>query len=225
MGSGNPVVWLRAAALVVTAGLLLVIWQRLSVSSVDLQQLSAWLAPHRHAWYALPVVVAAFVLLGLVMVPVILLIAATGVAFGPWLGPPYAMAGCLASASAGFAIGRWLGLRRVERWGGERVVKLTRALKRNGTLAVFLVRKVPVPFLLTNIVVGASTVRYRDFMVGTMLGMGAFVVALAGFGYHLSQAWRDPSPAVVLAALLFLGIPLAIAYVVNRALRPGEVAS
>jgi uncharacterized membrane protein YdjX (TVP38/TMEM64 family) len=84
---------------------------------------------------------------------------------------------------------------------------------------------VPVPFLLTNIVVGASTVRYRDFMVGTMLGMGAFVVALAGFGYHLSQAWRDPSPAVVLAALLFLGIPLAIAYVVNRALRPGEVAS
>jgi uncharacterized membrane protein YdjX (TVP38/TMEM64 family) len=100
MGSGNPVVWLRAAALVVTAGLLLVIWQRLSVSSVDLQQLSAWLAPHRHAWYALPVVVAAFVLLGLVMVPVILLIAATGVAFGPWLGPPYAMAGCLASASA-----------------------------------------------------------------------------------------------------------------------------
>lgn len=225
MSSGSPVVWLRAAALVVTAGLLLVLWHRLSVSSIDLQELSTWLAPHRQAWYALPVVVAAFVLLGLVMVPVILLIAATGVAFGPWLGPPYAMAGCLASASAGFAIGRWVGLRRVERWGGERIVKVTRALKRNGTLAVFLARKVPAPFLLTNIVVGASTVRYRDFMVGTMLGMGAFVIALAGFGYHLSQAWRDPSPAVVLAALLFLGIPLAVAYFVNRALRPGEVAS
>ena len=51
----------------------------------------------------------AFVVLGLALVPVILLIAATGIAFGPLLGPVYAMAGCLASASTGFAIGRWHG--------------------------------------------------------------------------------------------------------------------
>jgi phospholipase D1/2 len=225
MGSGNPVVWLRAAAFVVVAGLLVVIWQRASISTLDLQQVSSWLAPHRNAWYALPAVVAAFVLLGLVMVPVILLIAATGVAFGPWLGPVYAMAGCLASASAGFAIGRWLGLARVQRWGGERIVKVTKSLKRNGTLAVFLARKVPAPFLLTNIVVGASTVRYRDFIFGTVLGMGAFIVALAGFGYHLSQAWSQPSPVVLAAAALFLVIPLTLAYVINRALRPDEAAS
>jgi uncharacterized membrane protein YdjX (TVP38/TMEM64 family) len=165
------------------------------------------------------------VVLGLVLVPVILLIAATGVAFGPWLGPPYAMAGCLASASAGFAIGRWLGLRRVERWGGDRAARLAKTLKRNGTLAVFLVRKVPVPFLLANVVVGASTVRYRDFIVGTVLGMGAFVVALAGFGYHLSRAWRDPSPAVIVAASLFFAIPLTVAYVINRVLRPEQAAA
>ena len=61
-----------------------------------------------------------------------------------------------------------------------------RALKRNGTLAVFLVRKIPAPFTLANIVVGASTVRFRDFIVGTLLGMSAFVVALAGFGYQLT---------------------------------------
>jgi uncharacterized membrane protein YdjX (TVP38/TMEM64 family) len=147
------------------------------------------------------------------------LIAATGLVFGPLMGPIYAMAGCLASASAGFVIGRQMGLRRVSQLGGERVVHITRALKRNGTLAVFLVRKVPAPFTIVNIIVGASTIRFRDFIVGTVLGMGAFVVGLAGFGYQAASALRDPSAGAVIGAALFVAVPLMLALVVNRALR------
>jgi uncharacterized membrane protein YdjX (TVP38/TMEM64 family) len=223
--TGTPFVWLRFAAMFVVCGLVVAVWIWTSRSPVRIQELSEWLAPHRHAWYALPVVMLAFVGLGLVLVPVLLLIAATGVAFGPWLGPMYAMAGCLASASTGFAIGRWLGLRRVERLGGERMVKITRALKRNGTMAVFLLRKVPAPFTLANIVVGASTVRFRDFLLGTVLGMGAFVVALAGFGYQLTNALHDPSPGTWGVAAAFLGVPLTIAWLANRALRSTRAAT
>ena len=107
----------------------------------------------------------------------------------------------------------------MRRLGGERILRVTRALKRNGTLAVFLVRKVPAPFTLVNIVVGASTVRFRDFIVGTVLGMGAFVVALAGFGYQLTKALRDPSPGTLIGAALFVGVPLTLALLINRALR------
>ena len=82
---------------------------------------SSWIAPHRYAWYALPLTVLGFIVLG--ALPVVLLIAATGIAFGPVLGPLYAMAGCLASASVAFAIGRWLGHGRIERWGGPRIVR------------------------------------------------------------------------------------------------------
>src|SRR5687768_689547 len=98
----------------------------LSTTSLTAAEVSAWIAPHRHAWYALPMTMAGFVVLCLV--PVLLLIAATGVAFGPWLGPLYAMAGCLASASFGFALGRWLGRRRIERWGGRRVRQIAPVL-------------------------------------------------------------------------------------------------
>jgi uncharacterized membrane protein YdjX (TVP38/TMEM64 family) len=181
--------------------------------------LAAWLAPHRHAWYALPAVALAFVGLGLLMVPVLLLIAATGVVFGPWLGPIYAMAGSLASASIGFAIGRWAGARRVEAFGGARVARITRTLEDNGTLAVFLLRKVPAPFLLSNVVAGAARIRYRDFIVGTVLGMAAIVVALAGFGYHLSKLADNPSPATIAAAVLAIAIPLTIAWLINRSVR------
>jgi uncharacterized membrane protein YdjX (TVP38/TMEM64 family) len=188
----------------------------------QLQDVSAWLEPYRDAWYALPIVMLVFI--GLAMVPVVLLIAATGVVFGPILGPLYAMAGCLSSGSVGFALGRWTGRRRVERLGGERVARVSRALQRNGTLAVFLVRKVPAPFTLSNIVVGASSVAYRDFIIGTVLGMGALVVALAGFGYQLTQAFLDPSPETVIGAALIVSVPLTLAWFINRTLRRARPA-
>jgi uncharacterized membrane protein YdjX (TVP38/TMEM64 family) len=151
--------------------------------------------------------------------PVLVLIAATGIAFGPILGPIYAMAGSLASASAGFAIGRWLGRRRVERLAGDRLARLMSRVQRNGVLAVFLVRKVPAPFALVNIAAGASSLALRDFVLGTLLGMAAAVVALAGFGSQLTDLLRDPSPMTIARAALILAVPLSLALLINRAVR------
>jgi phospholipase D1/2 len=213
----DELVWLRLMVVLLICGMCIAAWKWIPLGVMSPDEVSAWVAPHRHAWYALPMVMLAFI--GLALFPVLLLITATGIAFGPVLGPVYAMAGCLASGSMGFAIGRWLGVRRVERLGGERIIRVTRALNRNGTLAVFFARKVPAPFTLVNIVIGASTVRYVDFILGTLLGMAALVIALAGFGYQLMQALRNPSPATLSAAALFVGIPLTLAWFINRTLR------
>lgn len=219
LDAGSLPVWPRVAAVLFICGIGALAWMWLFRSGISIEHLSARVTAHRHAWYALPAVVAAFVVLGLAMVPVTLLIAGTGIAFGPLLGPVYAMAGCLASASAGFAIGRWLGVLRVTQIGGERIARVMRVLRRNGTLAVFFVRKVPVPFTLINVVVGASTVHYRDFIAGTLLGMGAFVIGLAGFGYQITSMLRDPSADKLLGATLFVFVPLTIAVLINHALR------
>jgi len=224
--TGSLAVWLRlTAVLVVLCGLALAAWIWPLRTAINFEEFAAWLAAHRHAWYALPAVVLAFVVLGLAMVPVILLIAATGIAFGPLLGPVYAMAGCLASASTGFALGRRIGLQRITKLGGQRITRVTCTLKRNGTLAVFLVRKIPAPFTLVNVIVGASTIRFRDFIIGTVLGMGAFVIGLAGFGYQVTNALRDPSPRTLMGAALFVVVPLTLAVLINRTfsrLRPAE---
>ena len=206
-------VWIRVSAVLAVAALTAAAWKWLPVAPHDL---SAWLAAHRHAWYALPLVMLGFIVLG--VLPVILLIAATGIAFGPVLGPLYAMAGCLASASVGFAIGHRIGLGRIERVGGDRLAGVARGFARNGTLATFFVRKVPAPFFLANIVVGASRVRYRDFLLGTLLGMGAFVVAIAGSGHTVVQALRDPSASRWTNVALMAGVPFALAWLLNRTL-------
>jgi uncharacterized membrane protein YdjX (TVP38/TMEM64 family) len=112
-----------------------------------------------------------------------------------------------------------MGLRRVEELGGERVVRVTRTLRRNGTLAVFFLRKIPLPFTLANVIAGASTVAFRDFLVGTLLGMAGLVIGLAGFGYQLTMVFRSPSPATIVGAILLVSIPLTLAWLINRTLR------
>jgi uncharacterized membrane protein YdjX (TVP38/TMEM64 family) len=214
--------WFQVAAVLILCGLIAAVWNWLPTGEWDIDAISAWMAPHRRVWYALPLVVLAFI--GLTPVPVMLLIAATGVAFGPLLGPIYAMAGCLASGSVGFGVGRWLGQRRVEALGGDRVARVLRTLKRNGTLAVFFLRKIPLPFVFANIIVGASTVSYRDFLLGTLLGMAGLVIGLAGFGYQLTVVLRSPSPETVAAGALIVSIPLTLAWLINRSLRARSAA-
>jgi uncharacterized membrane protein YdjX (TVP38/TMEM64 family) len=209
--------WFHVAVVLIVCGLIAALWSWLPTTEWDIEAVAAWMAPYQRVWYALPLVVLAFI--GLTPVPVMLLIAATGIAFGPVLGPLYAMAGCLASGSVGFAIGRWLGQRRVEALGGERVARIAGTLKRNGTLAVFLLRKIPLPFVLANVIVGASTVSYRDFLLGTMLGMAGLVIGLAVFGYQLTVVLRSPSPATIAAGIVIVSIPLTLAWLINRSLR------
>jgi hypothetical protein len=56
-------------------------------------------------------------------------------------------------------------------------------------------------------------------MLGTLLGMGAFVIALAGFGYQLTRALHSPSPTTWTGAALLIGVPLTLAWLINRMLR------
>ena len=188
-----------------------------SWSHLEARELTVRLADDRYAWWAPAAVAVAFVVFS--VVPVMLLVSLTGIAFGPVLGPVYAMTGCLASASAAFAIGRWIGPRQVDGWGGERMRRLVKLLRRNGTLAVFLIRKIPLPFVLVNVMLGASSVAYRDFLIGSTLGMAAMVVGLAGLGYQLVEIWRDASMEGIARALMFLLIPLTLAWTINRYLR------
>jgi phospholipase D1/2 len=174
----------------------------------------AWLEAHRYAWYALPLVMLAFIALG--WVPATVLVTATGVAFGPVLGPLYGMAGCLGAASVAFGLGRRLGRGRIEKIGGGRVLSLARRLKQNGVLSVFIIRKIPAPYALINMAVGASPIRYRDFLVGTFLGVLGMVVGLAGFGSQALDIWRDPTPGTVAIVALFVTVPLVIAWLINR---------
>ena len=91
------VVWGRIAAVLAICGLFLALWTGSPATAAAFDRLASWLAPHREAWYALPLVMLAFVTLGLVMVPVLL-------AIHPLAHAYYIMGLC----GLGFAVGLWL---------------------------------------------------------------------------------------------------------------------
>jgi uncharacterized membrane protein YdjX (TVP38/TMEM64 family) len=208
--------------LLIVAGLLALAaaWKWTPLSEiVRPSRLSAWLAPYEHAWFALPGVIGAFVVLGFVMVPVMGMVLACGLIFGPWQGSVYAFSGALASAMAGFAAGRRVGRDRLERLVGPRVRKLGDRVAGEGVIAVYVIRKIPAPFTLVNMVIGASGIRFLDFVLGTILGMGPIVVVFSVGGANLPHLLSDPSPRLIVLMVSLLLIPIPIALAVDAALK------
>jgi phospholipase D1/2 len=185
---------------------------------LDPERIAAAVQPYRTSWIALPATLLVFVVLELVMFPVLVLVFACGIVFGPWLGGAYALAGAVASSLLPFAIGRRLGRETVERRGGPVVGRIQRVLDRKGVIAVFLVRKIPAPFTLVNVVCGASAVAWTDFVLGTVLGMGTGVILITVLGGQLLDLVRDPQPVRIALALLLLAAPLLLALVAQRLL-------
>jgi hypothetical protein len=105
---------LRRLAKVIVAGAVIVAlmlaWRFTPLASLARPDtIRQWLAAVAQAPAAPLLVIAAFVGGGLVVFPVVVLIAATAAAFGPWLGFVYAFAGALASAIVTYAVGAAIG--------------------------------------------------------------------------------------------------------------------
>ncbi|HEY9202397.1 MAG TPA: VTT domain-containing protein [Gammaproteobacteria bacterium] len=160
-------------------------------------------------------VILAYVIGGLLMVPITLMIIATVSVFGPWYGAGYALLGAELSAIVSFMLGHLLGNNALRRIAGSRVNRISKAIARRGVLTIITLRIVPVaPFSVINIIAGATAIRLRDFALGSFLGMIPGVVSIAILADRLLASLRDPSPqsililaaAIVLVILSLLGL-------------------
>lgn len=167
-----------------------------------------------------PIVVAlAYVAGAFLVIPVMLLIGVTAIVFGPFLGALYSMIGALLSAAVIYAIGRTLGRDAVRRLAGRRLNELSRRLARRGLLAVVLIRIVPVaPFSMINIVAGASHIGWRDFILGTAIGLAPGIVLTSMFVDRAVAAMLHPSPTTFALLGAAAGVIVGMAWFVRRKL-------
>jgi phospholipase D1/2 len=160
-------------------------------------------------------VLAAFVAGGLMMIPITVMIGATGIIFPPHLGVVYALAGSLLSSLTTYFIGAGFGRQIVRRLAGSRLNRLSKRLARQGILTVMVVRNLPLaPFTIVNMVAGASHIKLKDFLLGTALGMLPGIVAITVFADRVAAAvknphWTNIAVAAGIAIVLALGIWLA----------------
>ena len=195
------------ASVLIVALLIAATWRWTPLSEwIDLKAGIDRLGSLRGTWTAPLVVTVIYIVAGLMIFPVTLLIVATGVAFGATYGFAYALLGAELSALVTYAIGQYLGHDAVRSLSNRWVSRVSRRLAQQGLLAIITLRVVPVaPFSVINLVAGASHIRFRDFALGTLLGMAPGILALTVFSDQVVAAIAAPE-TVRLASLLLLAI-------------------
>jgi phospholipase D1/2 len=171
--------------------------------------------------WRVPLVLIVFVAASVVSVPILALIGATVVTLGPVLGFVCSAVGTMLAAGATFGVGRLIGRKPLQRWIGKRLEALEQRIAKRGVIAIALIRKVPIaPFTFVNMGLGALGIRFRDFIVGTGLGMLPGIAAFAFVSDRAMNAWRNPTPQNVAliggAIVLWLGVVFGIQWLLNR---------
>lgn len=138
--------------------------------------------------------------------PKALLTAAGGALFGLWVGAALALAAALVGAIVSFGVGRLLGRDAVDRLIRGRLARVDALLADHGLSAVLVVRVVPlVPFTAINYASGLSGVRFRDYVLGSAVGMVPGTLAYAALGAYGTNPWGLAAAGSVLVVLLVGG--------------------
>ncbi len=215
--------WWRPALLVVLV--LALVGVAVLVGAPAPAAVRAWVAG---AGWAGPVLYAAlYAGLSLTPAPASVLSIGGGVLFGLAVGVPVVMAGAVTGALVGFGLARRLGRDSVERLrsrtgvGADRLARLDALLRRRGLPAIIGVRLAPVvPFAVLNMACGLSALRFRDYAIGSAVGMLPTVTAFVAVGAY----GGDPGSVPFLVSAAGLAVVLVAGAVLARRHRNARAA-
>jgi uncharacterized membrane protein YdjX (TVP38/TMEM64 family) len=154
------------------------------------QLLNAWMDPiaELRAWVnragsaGPPLFVVLFLALNTLGIPLPVLGAAAGVAFGPVSGATTALVAMTITSCAQFLLARYVVGGRVRQRLGHALVRVNQLLERRGVIAVASARLLPAPFSEFNMLAGLTLLKLRDFTIGTIIGCAPKALAWSGIG-------------------------------------------
>lgn len=178
------------------------------------------LAGLRNSPWGLPATILVFIVTAFIAAPQFVLMAACIVAFGPWLGSVYAMAGQMAAAWLHFYMGRWGGRELVERFGGNTINRLSNFIGRNDFLASMIVRSVPTaPAIVVNMAFGASKASFWRFMAGCFIGSLPKTLIVALLGQSVMSAMGGGLIVAVGGVIAIVSIWIVVALAARKAVQ------
>jgi len=128
--------------------------------------------------------------------------------FGAYWGFLYVWVGAMIGASLAFFIGRTLGRDFAASLIGDKLKKYDDAIRRNGFATVLYLRLVYFPFTAMNFGMGLTGVSFRDYVLGTGLGIlvGTFIFTF--FIGTLKDVWVSGDWGQLLSVKVFFSIAL-----------------
>lgn len=164
--------------------------------------------------------------LGSLFAPVTPFTIAGAVIFGKFQGMLYNFAGDLTGASIAFFLGRYFLHGMARNFLETKLPWLDRKVGEEGFSVIFYLRIFWFPFIVLNYGAGATRIRFRDYFLGTALGIAPAVFIVTYFIGALKDTlagYRQPSDLVTLHTLTPIGLLIAtffIPSIVKRFRRP-----
>ncbi|MGQ0777787.1 MAG: TVP38/TMEM64 family protein [Pseudonocardiales bacterium] len=191
--------WLRLAVFVLILAVLG--WFAITRGTAAVEVARDWTAGMGVLGAAVFVLVYAVATLALF--PATPLTAAAGLLYGPVVGVLVVWLGAMLGATGSFLVGRLLSRQAVEQLAGGRTDRLNAVLATRGTVAVLLVRLIPIfPFALVNYGSAITAITLRQYLVGTAVGILPAAIAYVWLGDSI----EDPISPRFIAALTVLAV-------------------
>ena len=155
--------------------------------------------------FAPVIFIALQVISSLLFVPRTVMSVAAGLIFGLFWGSLWAITGAIAGAAAGFAFVRAMGATGLlDAWPG--VGKLVERAEHGGWRAVAIVRLMPVPHSVANTAMALTNLSWRDYLLGSVIGMLPITVAQADIGASGHDVFSGQGRWMVACLMLATGI-------------------
>jgi len=190
-----PFLWRGAVAIAILIGIIAA-WEVYSLEDyTDIHALLALGGEIRHEVWAIPATLALFIGAGVTFLPLTVMVVATIILFGALEGFLIALAGTVATAIVGYALGSLLGAKPLQRLGGRTLKRLDAQAGAHGTTLIAALRILPVAhFHAVSLLAGASSIGPGAYLWGTLLGTVPGLIVIALVGNQTKRFLLDPNP-------------------------------
>ena len=182
------------------------------LGGIEQRQLQSWL--EQLGIWAVVIYIALYTFGTLLILPSTPLNLTGGAIFGIWWGTLWTTVAAVVAAAVAFTFTRTIGRELIAKKLAGRWQALDAEIRQGGLFYLFAVRLLPIiPYGLVNFTAGLTSIRYRDYIAGTILGTvpGVLPFVMMGAGLQaLSQG--DIIPIMLASALTGMLVAVATWY-------------
>jgi uncharacterized membrane protein YdjX (TVP38/TMEM64 family) len=178
------------------------------LGGIDPDLIKAWLKSS--GFWAPVTYIAIYVIATILVLPSTALNLTGGAIFGVWMGTFWTSVAAIIAAIASFIFARTVGHEAVSKRLAGRWQALDAELRQGGIFYMFAIRLVPVmPYGLVNFAAGLTSVSFKDYLIGTILGTVPGILPFVLLGSSGLKAIRTGEVMPLVAALALLGVLVA----------------
>lgn len=179
------------------------------LGGIDPEQLQAWLK--KMGIWAPIVYVLLYTLGTLLILPSTPLNLSGGALFGVWWGTLWTTVAAIIAAVVSFAFTRTVGREYIAQKLAGRWEAIDAEMRLGGLFYMFAVRLLPlIPYGIVNFAAGLTSIRFRDYLVGTMLGTVPGILPFVMMGSGL-QELSSGNVIPLMCALALTGMLVGVA--------------